>query len=241
MTKVIRFDQSHDWYFKTGMKHARRQNTSAAIRYMVRASELDPGNREYYMHIARLFNKSGEYAQSNKILLFLTALLNDDLPRNKDMLAEAYYWLSQNCTETDEYEKSVCFAEKCIKCQPNGRFVEECEAVSEYFKSCGYICWDDKWDAIIDLCMKNSAGIYNEIYRDELEILMINIGYNAIDGRYPEECDFERTAVWAAVLEYIYSKISRVRKTRKAIAAKYGITLYALNKHLFKVFDIDIL
>src|SRR5512137_968386 len=106
MNNVIRFERPHEWYFKTGLKHAKRENNTLALKFILKASELDPGNRDYYLHLARLFCKSGEYAQSNNILLHLVPLLAADGGHNVDMLHESFFLLAYNCVETEEYEKA---------------------------------------------------------------------------------------------------------------------------------------
>ena len=237
MNKVISFERPHEWYFKTGLKHAKKENNSLAVKFILKASEMDPGNRDYYLHIARLFCKCGEYIQSNKILLHLVPLLENDGAAMDDMLHESYFLLSYNCVETEEYEKAVNYAEKCIAAMPDGRYSGECEAMLEYFNSGGYMSWDERWDKVIELCMKNSEGVYGQIYRDELEILMVNIGYNIPDSARKS---FNKPEIWAAVLEYMYSIISRIKKTRKSVAAKYGISDYTLNKHMNYVFSENI-
>jgi hypothetical protein len=153
------------------------------------------------------------------------------------MLHESFFLLSYNCVETEEYEKAVFYAEKCIRVMPTGKYAAECEGMLEYFNSGGYIAWDERWDAAVDLCMRNSESVYDRIYRDELEILMVNIGYNVPASA---QKSFDRPEVWAAVLEYMYSIISRVRKTRKSVAAKYGISDYMLSKYMNYVFSENI-
>ncbi len=83
-----------------------------------------------------------------------------------------------------------------------------------------------EWQEVIKAALKNMYGRHAYTYEDDITKLW----YSYIKHVYPDIPDMPKPGVWAAALEYTYSKLNRQPGTQLDVAKLYGVSSGALGE-----------
>ncbi|MFZ5352993.1 MAG: tetratricopeptide repeat protein [Bacillota bacterium] len=97
----------------------------------------------------------------------------------------------------------------------------------------------EQWMNVVDMAIHGMKGRYSNNYEDTVK----KIWFTFIKYLYPEVPHISKAEVWAAALEYTYSRIRGYEYTQSEIAGFYGVSTGKLGEKyrlIFSIYDKDI-
>lgn len=125
MSKVIPFDLKASLFYNKGVQAAERGHYDKALYFFKRAAEAEPENPVHHCNVAGILSEMGRYEESNQILQHI-------LQNIAPTLYECYYFIANNYTYLDQFEKAESYALRYLSCDPEGPYASEAEELLEY-------------------------------------------------------------------------------------------------------------
>lgn len=123
--KVYSFIPTGEYYFHKGLEAYDRFDFQKAKKYLKRALELEPMEPMIACQLALVYTETGEYAQSNELLL---AILNE----MDERMTECHYFLANNYAHLGVYSEAYRHAKLYLERDEIGEFAEDAEDLLEW-------------------------------------------------------------------------------------------------------------
>ena len=102
----------------------------------------------------------------------------------------------------------------------------EIKAISAEPTNFPKIFFENEYEQVKDLTLKNMKGLYRKHYKKEVQ----NIWYGFIKYSYPDMPEITNIDVWSAALEYAFNRHFGGESTQKQLAEKYQVALSTMAK-----------
>jgi tetratricopeptide (TPR) repeat protein len=91
--------------------------------------------------------------------------------------------------------------------------------------------WETKWQAVLEITLRNMQKRYDMIQQHDLEILWVEF----LTRLYPATPKIAKAEGWAAALEYLIAKMHRRAISYQEVAARYGVTVSTVAKNVKQI------
>ncbi|EAE8035813.1 TPA_asm: hypothetical protein GEK33_11880 [Listeria monocytogenes] len=122
--KIYPFYPNGQFYFERGVEAFRDQRIKEAIRYLVRASELEPGEAVILCQLAICYTEIGQFHKSNQ-------LLRDVLEQRNGNMEYCYYFIANNFAYMKDYRRALQYANRYLDSATDGEYTEEAKDLIE--------------------------------------------------------------------------------------------------------------
>ncbi|MBC1831638.1 hypothetical protein HCA41_03030 [Listeria seeligeri] len=122
--KIFPFYPNGQFYFERGVEAFREQRIKEAIRYLVRASELEPGESVILCQLAICYTEIGQFHKSNQ-------LLRDVLEKRDGSMDYCYYFIANNFAYMKDYRRALQYANRYLEMAAEGDYAEEARDLIE--------------------------------------------------------------------------------------------------------------
>lgn len=122
--KIYPFYPNGQFYFERGVEAFRDQRIKEAIRYLVRASELEPGEAVILCQLAICYTEIGQFHKSNQ-------LLREVLEQRNGNMEYCYYFIANNFAYMKDYRRALQYANRYLDSSTDGEYTEEAKDLIE--------------------------------------------------------------------------------------------------------------
>ncbi|AHI56903.1 tetratricopeptide repeat protein [Listeria ivanovii] len=122
--KIYPFYPNGQFYFERGVEAFRDQRIKEAIRYLARASELEPGESVILCQLAICYTEIGQFHKSNQ-------LLRDILEKRDGNMDYCYYFIANNFAYMKDYRRALQYANRYLEMETDGDYAEEARDLIE--------------------------------------------------------------------------------------------------------------
>jgi len=162
--KILPYKTSAELYYKIGLRYEDEKKYLDALKYFIKAANMQPFNADYQLNIAGVLTEIGDYKESNKILAGI--LKNID-----DSLSECYFCMACNYFDLGEFKKAASYFKKYIEMSPDGCFIAEASNAIYYIE-----LYEGQWDTCIKQESINNKGkrAYKQERQQDNKIIYLN-------------------------------------------------------------------
>lgn len=122
--KIYPFYPNGQFYFERGVEAFRDQRIKEAIRYLIRASELESGEPVIICQLAICYTEIGQFHKSNQ-------LIRDILENRNGNMDYCYYFIANNFAYMKDYRRALQYANRYLEMSPEGDYAEEARDLIE--------------------------------------------------------------------------------------------------------------
>ncbi|ECQ6354125.1 hypothetical protein F0002_11520 [Listeria innocua] len=122
--KIYPFYPNGQFYFERGVEAFREQRIKEAIRYLVRASELEPGEPVILCQLAICYTEIGQFHKSNQ-------LLREIMEKRLGNMEYCYYFIANNFAYMKDYRRALQYASRYLEIAADGDYAEEAKDLIE--------------------------------------------------------------------------------------------------------------
>lgn len=212
--QIVQLLQDGQYFFHKGLKAYKERNLKRASKLIQRAVHLEPDDSEMLSQLAVIYSEMGQYQESNDLLDYIMANLEDEMP-------ECHYFKANNFAHLGLFQEAYKEAAAYSDADPDGEFAEEN-------------------DSLLELLDLGDDGIEDSLY-DQDELLMkqdrakslLESGQLAEAVAALEEITAEYPELWSAynnlALAYFYSgNIVKAKQTAYQVLSHNEGNLHAL-------------
>ncbi|MBA4537569.1 tetratricopeptide repeat protein [Bacillus aquiflavi] len=124
MGKILSFIPTGEYYFTKGVKAYHRRDFHKAIKYLLRATQLEPGEPMILCQLALVYTETAQYRESNELLHEIVEELDEEM-------VECHYFLANNYAHLGLFREAANHANLYLKYDEDGEFVEDAEDLLE--------------------------------------------------------------------------------------------------------------
>lgn len=251
--RVISIKQDAEFFHRIGIRYADRMNYGRALKFILKAVQLEPGNPDFQFNLAGVYAEIGELQKSNEVLFQILKKIDSNL-------TECYFGIGCNFFDMGDFPKSKEYFQRYVLQEPEGLLADEVYDALYYLgmmegeavelqgiqpkqgkvparvrqsDAPGVIRLERRYGDILKCALSKGEGTYDASYRKDLRRLIKEVVSRAYPGGWPV---IRKPEVWAAAMEYIYCRSRDIPVTVKALSEKYGVTAVAINNRVKNLF-----
>jgi len=205
-------------------------NIDRAVSLAASVIKLEPNNLLAHSNLALFYARSNNIEQYKKQLEVLSALaIKDEGQFLCDLRKFLKVVVKDVNTDYDMKTSIIEIIERRIKEFSNNRDDSEFTGNTSD-NTCRFVpVWKDEWEKVIECAESFREPGYKSSYVNDLKKIWIDF----VNRLSPEEMPrIAKTAVWAAVLEYVYCCRNLISVSRKKLAEKYNVSVSSISSKL---------